>query len=54
MKDRKGHTGMAEEDIRTLLGIPDYYGILNVVSLGVKAEASKKESVQAKVHQERY
>lgn len=54
MKDRKGHTGMAEDDIRALLGIPDYYGILNAVSLGMKKESPAERTIQAKVHYGKY
>lgn len=54
MKDRKGHTGMAEDDIRALLGIPDYYGILNAVSLGMKKETPAERNLQATVHHEKY
>lgn len=54
MKDRKGHTGMAEDDIRALLGIPDHYGILNAVSLGMKKEPPAERTIQAKVHYGKY
>lgn len=54
MKDRRGHTNMAEDDIRALLGIPEYYGILNAVSLGVKKKPAEPRDHVAKVHQERF
>ena len=54
MRDRKGHTGMAEEDIRALLGIPDHYNIVNAVSLGVKKEPSQPRELEAVVHYERF
>ena len=54
MKDRKGHTGMAEEDIRALLGIPSYYGILNAVSLGMMKTTPQERSIQAKIHNGKY
>ncbi len=54
MKDRRGHTGTAEEDIRALLGIPDYYGILNAVSLGAKARPEPPRRLSPRVHYERY
>lgn len=54
MKGRKGHTGMAEDDIRALLGIPEYYGILNAVSLGMKKEPSGARTFEPAVHFERY
>ena len=54
MKDRKGHTNMAEDDIRALLGIPDHYGILNAVSLGMKKYPSEERKLQAKVHYGKY
>lgn len=54
MKDRRGHTGTAEDDIRTLLGIPEYYGILNAVSLGVKAQPLPPRQLRPKIHFERY
>ena len=55
MKDRKGHTKMAEEDIRDLLNIPDYYGILNAISLGVKKDNVYHEEIKidtSKIHYE--
>ena len=54
MKDRRGHTRMAEDDIRALLGIPEHYGILNAVSLGMKRQPSEERTFQPKVHFERY
>lgn len=54
MKDRRGHTNMAEDDIRTLLGIPEYYGILNAVSIGMKKKPSEERVIEAKVHHEKY
>ncbi len=54
MKDRRGHTGMAEDDIRNLLGIPEYYGILNAVSLGMKEHSSEPRQLKPVIHLERY
>ena len=54
MKDRRGHTNMAEEDIRALLGIPDYYGILNAVSLGMPKKPSRPREISAIVHYENF
>ena len=54
MKDRRGHTDMAEDDIRHLFGIPDHYGILNVVSLGMKRKPSEERTIQPNVHYEHY
>lgn len=54
MKDRRGHTNMAEDDIRALLGIPEYYGILNAVSIGMKKKPSEERVIEAKVHYEKY
>jgi len=45
---------MADEDIRRLLGIPEYYGILNVVSLGVPKRVREVRHVAAAVHLERF
>lgn len=45
---------MAEDDIRSLLGIPDYYGILNAVSLGMRKGPSEERIIQPKVHHVRY
>ena len=50
LKDRRGHTNMAEEDIRDLLGIPEYYGILNAVSLGMKKKPDEARELKAKFH----
>lgn len=54
MKDRRGHTRMADDDIRALLGVPAYYGILNVVSLGIRKDPPEGHHVDATVHCERY
>ena len=54
MKDRRGHTHMAEDDIRDLLGIPENYGILNAVSLGMKRQPNEERELQANIHYERY
>ena len=54
MKDRRGHTRMADDDIRVLLGVPDYYGILNVVSLGVRRDPPEERHVVPIVHVGRY
>ena len=54
MKDRQGHTGMAEDDIKSLLGIPGYYGILNAVALGMKKQQTDKRTLKATIHYERY
>ena len=54
MRDRRGHTRTAEEDIRTLLGIPRYYGIVNAVSLGMKKNPTERHELQPKVHYEMY
>lgn len=54
MKDRKGHTNNAEDDIKILLGIPEYYGILNAVSIGMKKRQSKERNIEAGIHYERY
>ncbi|MBR4162434.1 MAG: nitroreductase family protein [Solobacterium sp.] len=50
MKDRQGHTNMAEDDIKDLLGIPDYYGILNAVSLGYPAKPNKPHDLKPVIH----
>ena len=54
MKDWRGHTKMAEDDIRDLLDIPDYYGILNAVSLGMTSQTPEERDLQAAVHYEKY
>ena len=54
MKDRRGHTNMAEDDIRDLLGIPEYYGILNAVSLGMKKQPNEERELHATIHYGRY
>lgn len=54
MKDRRGHTDMAEDDIRALLGIPDYYGILNAVSLGMPRKPNKPRELSAKTYYGNY
>lgn len=54
MRGREGHTGTAEEDIRALLGIPDHYGILNAVSLGMTDKPSEPRELPAKIHYGKY
>ncbi len=54
MKDRRGHTNMAEDDIRALLDIPDYYGILNAVSLGMTKKPNEPREIMAKIHYESF
>ena len=54
MKDRKGHTNSAPEDIRHLLHIPEYYEILNAVSLGMPKKRPESRTVQARIHHESY
>lgn len=54
MKDRRGHTNMAEDDIRALLGIPEHYGILNAVSLGMPKKPNEPRELSAKIHYESY
>ncbi len=54
MKDRRGHTNMAEDDIRALLDIPDYYGILNAVSLGMPKKPNEPREITAKIHYESF
>ena len=49
IRDRRGHTGTAEEDIRKVLGLPDKYGILNLVALGVKANDCKPKTLSPKI-----
>ncbi len=54
MKDRRGHTNMAEDDIRALRDIPDYYGILNAVSLGMPKKPNEPREITAKIHYESF
>ena len=52
MKDRKGHTHSAEEDIRQLLDIPEYYGILIAVSLRMGKENNQIKALSPTIHYE--
>ena len=54
MRGRRGHTRMADDDIRALLGVPGHYGILNVVSLGVRKDPPEQRHVRPVVHQGGY
>lgn len=54
MKDRKGHTGMAEDDIRDLLHIPASYRILNAVSLGIMISHQPARNIQPVIHNESF
>lgn len=54
MKDRKGHTHMADEDIREVLGIPPYYGILNAVSLGMSHAVKTERDLQPAIHYDHF
>lgn len=38
IRDRAGQRATANEEIRSLLSIPENYSVLNVVALGIKAE----------------
>lgn len=54
MRGRRGHTRMADDDIRALLGVPSHYCILNVVSLGVRKDPPEERHVAPIVHAEQY
>lgn len=54
MKDRRGHTGTAEEGIRDLLGIPSHYRILNAVSLGMKKTQPEPRRLTPVIRKEHY
>ena len=46
MRGREGQHASAEQEIRTLLGIPERYGVLNAVAFGVKGEQKKPRTEQ--------
>ena len=50
LRGRRGHTRMADDDVRACLGIPDHYGVLNVVSLGMRKEPPEERHVSPRVH----
>lgn len=58
MRDRAGQVLSAEEEIRSLLQIPDRYAVLNVVALGEKGEPKApyaEQDLQWKlVHEEQF
>lgn len=41
IRNRMGQQGTSDQEIRSLLGVPDEYTILNVVAIGTKAEEKK-------------
>lgn len=38
IKDRESHLGKSEDIVRSLLNIPENFGVLNIITLGYKAE----------------
>lgn len=50
IKSKQETTRIAVDDIRNLLGIPDYYGILNIVSLGMTDKAPEEQKWQTTIH----
>ena len=54
MQGRRGYTEVTENDIRDLLDIPDYYGILDIVSLGMTDNTPGEQDLQSTIHYEKF
>ena len=51
IRNRMGLRGTSDQEIRSLLGVPDGYSVLNLVAIGEKAE-TKKAYIDADLHTE--
>lgn len=51
IRNRMGQRGTSDEEIRSLLGVPDGYSVLNLVAIGEKAE-EKKAYTETDLHTE--
>ena len=51
IRNRMGQSGTSDEEIRTLLGVPDGYTVLNLIAIGEKAE-QKSAYTDADLHAE--
>ena len=51
IRNRMGQRGTSDEEIRSLLGVPEGYSVLNLVAIGEKAE-TKKAYTDADLHTE--
>ena len=49
IRNRMGQRGTSDQEIRTLLGVPDGYTVLNLIALGEKGE-DKKAYADADLH----
>lgn len=58
IRNRMGQRGTSDEEIRSLLGVPDGYSVLNLVAIGEKAENKKaytdEDLHNENVHYEKY
>lgn len=58
IRNRAGRNGTADEEIRSLLGVPERYSVLDIIALGVKGEhkpAYTEEDLPLRnIHKERY
>ena len=41
IRNRMGENGTSDEEIRSILGVPDDYEVLNLIAIGGKAEEKK-------------
>ena len=51
IRNRMGQRGTSDQEIRSLLGVPDGYTVLNLVAIGEKGE-TKKAYTDADLHTE--
>ena len=51
IRNRMGQRGTSDQEIRSLLGVPEGYSVLNLVAIGEKAE-TKKAYTDADLHTE--
>lgn len=58
IRNRTGRKGSSDEEIRSLLGVPDGYTVLNLVALGEKGESKRPYSPddfdRSKIHHGRF
>ncbi|WII09516.1 nitroreductase family protein [Methanomassiliicoccales archaeon LGM-DZ1] len=58
IRNRTGRRGTSDEEIRSLLGVPEGYTVLNLVALGEKGESKKpytpEDFDRSKIHRGRF
>lgn len=58
IRNRMGQEKTADEEIRSLLGVPENYAVLNLIAIGEKAEEkpgyTESDFDKSKIHMERF